>query len=76
MEVGDIVCITSFPDHDNPCPHSGCPTWRKAFGVLIEKLYEYDGSQTRVVVLVEGIEQYFFTYNVRPLQVEDVVEAS
>ena len=70
MEEGDIIEIQSFPDHDNPCPHSGCPTWRKAIGILIEKLYEYDGSQSRVIVLVEGKEHYFFKYNVKPLEAE------
>ena len=71
MKVGDIVLITSFPDHNNPCPLSGCPTWRQAIGVLIEKLYEYDGSQSRVVVLVEGEEYYFMNYNIKPLEKED-----
>ena len=76
MKVGDIVYITSFADHDNPCPLSGCPTWRPAIGVLLELLYEYDGSQARVVVLVEGEEYYFMNYNVRPIQPEDKLEAS
>mgnify|MGYP001288254873 CR=1 FL=1 len=71
MKVGDIVEIQSFPDHGNPCPHSGCPTWRSAIGILVEKLYEYDGSQTRVVVLVEGKDHYFFNYNVKLLEVEN-----
>ena len=68
MKIGDCVLITSFPDHDNPCPHSGCPTWRPAIGVLIEKLYEYDGSQSRVIVLVEGKEHHFMNYNVQLLE--------
>ena len=68
MQIGDCVIITSFPDHDNPCPHSGCPTWRTAIGVLIEKLYEYDGSQSRVIVLVEGKEHYFMNHNVKLLE--------
>ena len=68
MKIGDCVIISSFPDHDNPCPHSGCPTWRSAIGVLIEKLYEYDGSQSRVIVLVEGKEHYFMNYNVQLLE--------
>ena len=72
MKVGDIVIITSFPDHSNPCPLSGCPTWRSAIGVLIEKLYEYDGSQSRIIVLVEGEEHYFMNYNVQLL--EDINE--
>ena len=68
MNIGDCVIITSFPDHANPCPHSGCPTWRSAVGVLIEKLYEYDGSQSRVIVLVEGKEHYFMNDNVKVLE--------
>ena len=68
MKVGDIVNITSFPDHSNACPLSGSPTWRSAIGVLIEKLYEYDGSQDRVIVLVEGGEHYFMNYNVKLLE--------
>ena len=68
MKVGDIVYITSFPDHSNPCQLTGCPTWRPAIGVLIEKLYEYDGSQSRIVVLVEGMEYYFMNYNVKLLE--------
>ena len=70
LKVGDIVYIESFPDHDNPCPLSGCPSWRSAVGVLIEKLYEYDGSQSRVIVLVEGEEHYFMNYNVKPMEVK------
>ena len=76
MKVGDIVYIASFPDHDNPCPLSGCPTWRPAIGVVTEVLYEYDGSQGRVIVLVEGKEHHFMNYNVRPIKPEDQLEAS
>ena len=76
LKIGDIVYITSFADHKNPCPHSGCPTWRSAIGVITEVLYEYDGSQSRIIVLVEGEEHYFMNYNVRPIQPEDKLEAS
>ncbi len=68
MKVGDCVYIQSYPDHTKKCKFSGCPTWRPAIGVLIEKLYEYDGSQMRMIVLVEGKEQYFMNYSVRPLE--------
>lgn len=67
MKVGDCVYIRSFPDHTKKCKLSGCPTWRSAVGVLIEKLYEYDGSQARVIVLVEGKEHYFMNYQVEPM---------
>ena len=76
LKIGDIVYITSFADHKNPCPHSGCPNWRSAIGVVTEVLYEYDGSQSRIIVLVEGEEYYFMNYNVRPIQPEDKLEAS
>ena len=76
LKVGDIVYITSFADHKNPCRHSGCPTWRSAIGVITEVLYEYDGSQSRIIVLVEGEEHYFSNYNVRPIRSEDKLEAS
>ena len=68
MNIGDCVYIQSYPDHTQKCRHSGCPTWRPAVGVLIEKLYEYDGSQIRMIVLVEGKEQYFMNYQVKPLE--------
>ena len=68
MKVGDCVYIRSYPDHDNKCKLSGCPTWRPGIGVLVEKLYEYDGSQARVIVLVEGKEQYFMNYQVQLLE--------
>ena len=71
MKVGDCVYIQSYPDHSKKCKLSGCPTWRSAVGVLIEKLYEYDGSQTRVIVLVEGKQQYFMNHNIRPLEEEN-----
>jgi len=35
---------------------------------LIEKLYEYDGSQIRMIVLIEGKEKYFMNYQVRKLE--------
>ena len=76
MKIGDIVFITSFADHKNPCPHSGCPTWRSAVGVVTEVLYEYDGSQIRVIVLVEGEEHYFMNYNLRPIHPKDALEVS
>ena len=76
MKVGDMVYIASFPDHSKKCKLSGCPTWRPAIGVLVEVLYEYDGSQSRVIVLVEGKEHYFMNYSVRPIRPEDKLEAS
>ena len=76
LKIGDIVYITSFADHKNPCPLSGCPTWRPAIGVVTEVLFEYDGSQSRLIVLVEGEEHYFMNYNVRPIRSEDKLEAS
>ena len=66
MKAGDCVQIDMYPDHTIKCKLSGCPTWRPAVGVLIEKLYEYDGSQSRVIVLVEGKVQYFFNYQIKP----------
>lgn len=71
MKVGDCVYIGMYPDHTRKCKLSGCPTWRPAVGVLIEKLYEHDGSQSRMIVLVEGKEQYFFNYQVKLLEEED-----
>ena len=68
MKKGDCVYIDNYPDHSRKCKLSGCPTWRPAVGILIEKLYEYDGSQGRVIVLVEGKQQYFHNYQVRPLE--------
>ena len=68
MKIGDCVRIDNYPDHSRKCAHSGCPTWRPAVGVLIEKLYEYDGSQIRMIVLVEGKEQSFMNYQVKPLE--------
>ena len=68
MKIGDCVQIDNYPDHSRKCKLSGCPTWRPAIGVLIEKLYEYDGSQIRMIVLVEGKEQYFMNYQVKPLE--------
>ena len=68
MQVGDCVYIQSYPDHTKKCKLSGCPTWRPAIGVVVEKLYEYDGSQARVIVLVEGKEQYFMNYQVQLLE--------
>ena len=68
MKVGDCVYIDNYPDHSRKCKLSGCPTWRPAVGILIEKLYEYDGSQGRVIVLVEGKEQYFHNYQVKTLE--------
>ncbi len=67
MKIGDCVYIEWYPDHTRKCKLSGCPTWRPAVGVLLEKLYEYDGSQSRVIVLVEGKAQYFFNYQLKPL---------
>ena len=68
MKIGDCVYIQMYPDHARKCKLSGCPTFRPAIGVLIEKLYEYDGSQSRVIVLVEGKEQYFFNYQIKLLE--------
>jgi len=68
LEVGDCVYIEHYPDHSRKLRLSGCPTWRPAVGVLIEKLYEYDGSQIRMIVLVEGREQYFMNYQVKQLE--------
>ena len=68
MKIGDCVYIESYPDHSRKCKLSGCPTWRPAIGILVEKLYEYDGSQARVIVLVNGVEQYFMNYQVRLLE--------
>ena len=68
MKEGDCVYIQSYPDHTKKCKHSGSPTWRPAIGVIVEKLYEYDGSQARVIVLVEGKEQYFMSYQLQPLE--------
>ena len=68
MTIGDCVYIENYPDHTRKCKLSGCPTWGPAIGVLIEKLYEYDGSQARVIVLVNGVEQYFMNYQVRLLE--------
>ena len=68
MKIGDCVYIQSYPDHTKKCKLSGCPTFRPAVGVLIEKLYEHDGGQSRVIVLVEGKEQYFFNYQIKRLE--------
>ena len=68
MKVGDCVYIQMYPDHARKCKLSGCPTFRPAIGVLIEKLYEYDGSESRSIVLVEGKEQYFFNYQIKLLE--------
>ena len=68
MTIGDCVYIENYPDHSRKCKLSGCPTWRPAIGILVEKLYEYDGSQARVIVLVNGVEQYFMNYQVRLLE--------
>lgn len=76
MKIGDCVYIQSYPDHSKKCKLSGCPTWRPALGILVEKLYEYDGSQMRVVVLVEGKEHHFMNYNIRPVRTEDKLETS
>ena len=67
MNIGDCIYIENYPDHSRKCKLSGCPTWRPAIGILVEKLYEYDGSQARVIVLVNGVEQYFMNYQVRLL---------
>ena len=67
MNIGDCIYIENYPDHSRKCKLSGCPTWRPAIGILVEKLYEYDGSQARVIVLVNGVEQYFMNYLVRLL---------
>ena len=67
MKVGDCVYIQSYADHTKKCKLSGCPTWRPAIGVLIEKLYEYDGSQSRWIVLVEGRKEYYMNYQVELL---------
>ena len=71
MKIGDCVRIDNYPDHTRKCKLSGCPTWRPAVGVLIEKLYEYDGSQARVIVLVEGKARHFMNYQVTPLEAKD-----
>ena len=68
MKEGDCIYIQMYPDHTQKCKFSGCPTYRPAIGVLIEKLYEGDGHQSRVIALVEGKEQYFFNYQVKPLE--------
>ena len=68
MNIGDCIYIENYPDHSRKCKLSGCPTWRPAIGILVEKLYEYDGSQARVMVLVNGVEQYFMNYQVRLLE--------
>ena len=68
MKIGDCVYIQSYPDHTKKCKLSGCPTFRPAVGVLIEKLYEYVGSQDRVIVLVEGKEEYFMNYQIQSLE--------
>jgi len=71
MKIGDCVYIQMYPDYARKCKSSGCPTYRPAIGVLIEKLYEYDGSQSRSIILVEGKEQYFFNYQFKPLETND-----
>ena len=68
MKTGDCVRIDMYPDHTRKCKLSGCPTFRPAVGVLIEKLHEYDGSQSRVIVLVEGNVQHFFNYQIKPME--------
>ena len=68
LKVGDCVYIQSYPDHTKKCKFSGSPTWRHAIGVVVEKLYEYDGSQARVIVWVEGKEQHFMNYQIQPLE--------
>jgi len=68
MKIGDCVYIEMYPDHARKCKLSGSPTWRPAIGVLVEKLYEYDGRQSRSIVLVEGKVEYFFNYQIKPLE--------
>ena len=71
MKAGDLVYIQHYPDHANTCKFSGCPTWRPAVGLLIEKLYEYDGSQARVIVLVEGKEKCFMNYHLKLMETQN-----
>ncbi len=62
-DIGTLVSIPSFPDHAKRCPHSGCPTWRQAFGVIVEVF-----EDRRMVCMVEGKEHYFFFYSVKSLE--------
>jgi len=63
QDIGTLVSIPMFPDHSNPCRHSGCPTYRQAYGVIVEVF-----EDRRMVCMVEGKEQYFFFYNVKSLE--------
>ena len=62
-DIGTLVSIPHFPDHTNPCDWSGCPTYRQAYGVIVEVFEDH-----RLICMVEGNEQYFFTREVEPLK--------
>lgn len=59
-DLGTLVSIPHYPDHENKCRHSGCPTYRQAYGVVVEVF-----EDRRLVCIVEGKEKYFFFYDVK-----------